>query len=253
MHRERNLSISGIWIKRQVYEKADRSLRPQPSSHIDVDGNTGCVSMGSWLYDHMAGKWNFFSGRKSPGPLYILGRESFLPDQYSYGQSDADSCRFMVQRKKARQGGFFGLSPLWLFLLAVAGLALQLLSGLYLRLVFAVFPEWLRYYTYVLENLGMTEPTFLPLLYTIVLAPVTEELIFRGLSLKILEMEFPFWAANILQAFYFGTMHGNMVQGIYAFLSGMVLGYLVKRKGTLAAGILCHFGVNLSGVLLGLL
>src|SRR5699024_1464991 len=115
-----------------------------------------------------------------------------------------------------------GLSPLWLFLLPVAGLALQLLSGLYLRLVFAVFPEWLRYYTYVLDNLGMTEPTFLPLLYTIVLAPVTEELIFRGLSLKILEMEFPFWAANILQAFYFGTLHGNMVQGIYAFLSGMV-------------------------------
>ena len=161
--------------------------------------------------------------------------------------------RRLPAREKARQGGFFGLSPLWLFLLPAAGLALQLLSGLYLRLVFAVFPEWLRYYTYVLENLGMTEPTFLPLLYTIVLPPVTEELIFRGLSLKILEMEFPFWAANILQAFYFGTMHGNMVQGIYAFLSGMVLGYLVKRKGTLAAGILCHFGVNLSGVLLGLL
>ena len=161
--------------------------------------------------------------------------------------------RRLPAREKTRQGGFFGLSPLWLFLLPAAGLALQLLSGLYLRLVFAVFPEWLRYYTYVLENLGMTEPTFLPLLYTIVLAPVTEELIFRGLSLKILEMEFPFWAANILQAFYFGTMHGNMVQGIYAFLSGMVLGYLVKRKGTLAAGILCHFGVNLSGVLLGLL
>ena len=159
--------------------------------------------------------------------------------------------RRLPAREKARQGGFFGLSPLWLFLLPAAGLALQLLSGLYLRLVFAVFPEWLRYYTYVLENLGMTEPTFLPLLYTIVLAPVTEELIFRGLSLKILEMEFPFWAANILHAFYFGTMHGNMVQGIYAFLSGMVLGYLVKRKGTLAAGILCHFGVNLSGVLLG--
>ena len=161
--------------------------------------------------------------------------------------------RRLPAREKARQGGFFGLSPLWLFLLPVAGLALQLLSGLYLRLVFAVFPEWLRYYTYVLENLGMTEPTLLPLLYTIVLAPVTEELIFRGLSLKILEMEFPFWAANILQAFYLGTMHGNMVQGIYAFLSGMVLGYLVKKNGTLAAGILCHFGVNLSGVLLGLL
>lgn len=155
--------------------------------------------------------------------------------------------------KKEKKKGFFGLSPLWILLLPAAGLALQLLSGWYLRLVFAVFPEWLRYYTYVLENLGMTEPAFLPLLYTIVLAPVTEELIFRGLSMKILEMEFPFWAANILQALYFGAVHGNMVQGIYGFLSGLALGYLVKRKGTLAAGVLCHFGVNLSGVLLGLL
>lgn len=155
--------------------------------------------------------------------------------------------------KKEKKEGFFGLSPLWILLLPAAGLGLQLLSGWYLRLVFAVFPEWLRYYTYVLENLGMTEPAFLPLLYTIVLAPVTEELLFRGLSMKILEMEFPFWAANILQAFYFGAVHGNMVQGIYGFLAGLVLGYLVKRKDTLAAGILCHFGVNLSGVLLGLL
>ncbi len=194
----------------------------------------------------------------NPGGLY-----TFWEENHSYVINNLTNILTLIPAglwyrrlqagKKEKKGGFFGLSPLWLFLLPVAGLVLQLLSGLYFRLVFAVFPEWLRYYTYVLENLGMTEPTFLPLLYTIVLAPVTEELIFRGLSLKILEMEFPFWAANILQAFYFGTMHGNMVQGIYAFLSGMVLGYLVKRKGTLAAGILCHFGVNFSGVLFGLL
>ena len=64
---------------------------------------------------------------------------------------------------------------------------------------------------------------------------------FRGLTLRILEGAFPFWAANILQALYFGIIHGNLVQGGYAFLAGMVLGYLVKRNGTLAAGILCHF------------
>ena len=107
-------------------------------------------------------------------------------------------------------------------------------------------------YSQVLENLGMDSPTVLSLAYTVLVAPVTEELIFRGLTLRILEGAFPFWAANILQALYFGIIHGNLVQGGYAFLAGMVLGYLVKRNGTLAAGILCHFGVNLSGVLLGL-
>ena len=85
------------------------------------------------------------------------------------------------------------------------------------------------------------------------MAPLAEELLFRGLTLRILEEAFPFWAANLLQALYFGLIHGNLVQGGYAFGAGMLLGYLVKKKGTLAAGILCHFGVNFSGVILGLL
>ena len=108
-------------------------------------------------------------------------------------------------------------------------------------------------YSQVLENLGMDSPTVLSLIYTVLVAPVTEELIFRGLTLRILEGAFSFWAANILQALYFGIIHGNLVQGSYAFLAGMILGYLVRRKGTLAAGVLCHFGVNFSGILLGLL
>ena len=36
--------------------------------------------------------------------------------------------RRLPAREKTRQGGFFGLSPLWLFLLPAAGLALQLVS-----------------------------------------------------------------------------------------------------------------------------
>ena len=142
----------------------------------------------------------------------------------------------------------------WIVLLLVlAGLVLQLISNFLLIMVFTAFPELMESYSQVLENLGMNSPTFLSLLYTAAVAPIAEELLFRGLTLRILEGAFPFWASNLLQAFYFGLIHGNLVQGGYAFLAGMVLGYLVKRKGTLAAGILCHFGVNFSGVLLGLL
>lgn len=156
-------------------------------------------------------------------------------------------------REEKRQGGFFGISPGGVLLLVLAGLVLQLISNFLLIMVFTAFPELMESYSQVLENLGMNSPTFLSLLYTAAVAPIAEELLFRGLTLRILEGAFPFWASNLLQAFYFGLIHGNLVQGGYAFLAGMVLGYLVKRKGTLAAGILCHFGVNFSGVLLGLL
>lgn len=161
--------------------------------------------------------------------------------------------RRLPPRQEKRRGGFFGISPGGVLLLVLAGFGLQLLSNLLLTFVFAAFPGLMESYAQVLENLGMNHPTFWSLLYTVLLAPVTEELLFRGLTLRILEGSFSFWAANVFQAFYFGVIHGNLVQGGYAFLAGLILGYLVKRKGTLAAGVLCHFGVNFSGVLLGLL
>lgn len=161
--------------------------------------------------------------------------------------------RRLPAREEKKQGGFFGISPGGVLLLVLAGLALQLLSNFLLTMIFAAFPELMESYSQVLENLGMYSPTVLSLLYTAAVAPLAEELLFRGLTLRILEEAFPFWAANLLQAFYFGLIHGNLVQGGYAFGAGMLLGYLVKKKGTLAAGILCHFGVNFSGVILGLL
>ena len=58
---------------------------------------------------------------------------------------------------------------------------------------------------------------------------------------------------NIIQAFYFGMIHLNLVQGIYAFLLGIVLGAVVKRYGTLKASMYLHFVINFSGQLLSLL
>lgn len=48
-------------------------------------------------------------------------------------------------------------------------------------------------------------------------------------------------------------IHLNLVQGIYAFLLGMVLGAVVKRYGTLKASMYLHFVINFSGQLLSLL
>lgn len=135
--------------------------------------------------------------------------------------------------------------------LAILGILIQLGTDFVLNLMYFLLPAAMKSYTQTMESLGMFSPTFFSMLYTVVLAPVTEELLYRGLTMKILEKEFPFWAANILQALYFAAMHGQPVQSTYAFFIGIVLGYIVRKRKTLKASVICHFAVNLSGVLLG--
>ena len=78
------------------------------------------------------------------------------------------------------------------------------------------------------------------------------ELIFRGLTLKILEKAFPFWAANILQALYFGIIHGNIIQSSYAFFAGLLFGSVMYKYKSLKYVIWCHFFVNFLGMVLGM-
>lgn len=127
------------------------------------------------------------------------------------------------------------------------GLFIQFAVSSLLNILAVVAPDLMGQYMEVMEGLGMSEPSIISMLYVIIMAPLAEELLMRGLCLKILENSFPFWAANFLQALYFGIYHMNLVQGCYAFVMGLILGRLVKKYGTLKASILCHFIINFSG------
>jgi len=116
-----------------------------------------------------------------------------------------------------------------------------------LNILAVVAPNLMGHYMEVMKGLGMAEPSILSMFYVVVMAPLAEELLMRGLCLKILERSFPFWAANFLQALFFGLYHMNLIQGCYAFLMGLILGRLVKKYGTLKASMLCHFIINFSG------
>lgn len=137
--------------------------------------------------------------------------------------------------------------------LAVLGIFVQFSISFLLNLVYIVRPDVMQNYTKVMENLGSGNPSLFSVFYVVITAPIVEEMLMRGLCLVILRNEFPFWVANIIQAFYFGVIHLNLVQGIYAFLLGIVLGAVVKRYGTLKASMYLHFVINFSGQLLSLL
>ncbi len=74
-----------------------------------------------------------------------------------------------------------------------------------------------------------------------VLAPVMEELLFRGAIQGHLQRIgwHPAWAI-FTSAFIFGLVHGNPAQIPFAFLMGALFGWLYYRTGSLLPGIVGH-------------
>ena len=89
-------------------------------------------------------------------------------------------------------------------------------------IVSMVFPQWLKQYQDLIDSAGLTSDiTIAMLCYSIILAPIGEELIFRGVTMRLARRALPFWLANIFQAVMFGIFHMNWIQGIYAFALGL--------------------------------
>ncbi|MDR3272879.1 MAG: CPBP family intramembrane metalloprotease [Flavobacteriaceae bacterium] len=84
-----------------------------------------------------------------------------------------------------------------------------------------------------------------------ILAPVLEELFFRGLILKGLlnNNVKPVWAI-VVSAAIFGGVHIFPWQVVGGFLAGLILGLVFYKTGTLFWGIILHVFNNLSGIIL---
>lgn len=81
-----------------------------------------------------------------------------------------------------------------------------------------------------------------------ILAPISEEFIFRGMIFETLCHYTKPWAAGVVSALMFGVYHGNLVQGVYAFCIGCMLAFFCKRYGSLLAPIVAHITANVVSV-----
>lgn len=87
------------------------------------------------------------------------------------------------------------------------------------------------------EAASITADTFSMFLYIGIAAPIAEELLFRGLVLRTL-MPWGKGFAVMMSAFLFGIFHGNLVQIPFAFVMGLVLGYVAAEHNILWAMVL---------------
>lgn len=120
-----------------------------------------------------------------------------------------------------------------------------------LTLLALLFPKAFVSYQELMTHLDFKND-WLTVVYVLFIGPASEELIFRGAIMDRLKIAFPFWLANILQAALFGLYHMNIVQGVYAFLLGMLLGLVGSVTGTIFATILTHIIFNGTSDLLGI-
>ena len=81
-----------------------------------------------------------------------------------------------------------------------------------------------------------------------ILMPIVEELIFRGIVLENFRQITSETISIFLTSLMFAIYHGNVIQGIYAFVFSILMIYVYKKTGSLTSAIAFHIVSNLSGI-----
>ena len=156
---------------------------------------------------------------------------------------------YRIRRKKLGDA-------LWLRRVEGPGLlsGAALAPALYLAVTVAMMalPEaWLD--SYAEASSGVSGGGVIGIVAVVLVAPVVEECIFRGLIMTRLAQAMPGWLAAALSAAIFGLCHGHPVWFAYTFVLGVLFGLMDLRLGSIWPSILAHMVFNGVGQVLDLL
>ncbi len=129
-----------------------------------------------------------------------------------------------------------------------------LLWTISLYLITCVSDIFMQYGIDIVPDMSGVANTYLGktvnILYRCILAPITEELFFRGVLLRTLaksNQRFAIFAS----AFFFGLVHGNLQQFILAFLIGIFLAHITIKHGSIIPSVIVHMFINSVSTLIG--
>ena len=132
------------------------------------------------------------------------------------------------------------LQPARIAPIMLMGLSLNVVTGLVLSFI---PEEWMSAYEET-SSMVMSDNVVLLLIGTTIMAPVIEEIIFRGLAYTRMKKGMPTAVAVILSSAVFGVAHGQWVWMLYAFAFGLVLVWVFERSKSLLGNILLHLSYN---------
>lgn len=91
-------------------------------------------------------------------------------------------------------------------------------------------------------------PLYIVILCTVVMAPIAEEFLFRGIACSRLSPAFPRAAVVVFSSLVFGIVHGTPIAMIYASAFGVVQAFVFLRHRSLYPVMLSHLAFNLTAV-----
>lgn len=89
------------------------------------------------------------------------------------------------------------------------------------------------------------------ILAVVVIAPIVEEIILRGMVLRGFLKHYSVRKSILLSALLFGLLHMNPWQFISAFAAGIILGYLYEKTNSIITTIFAHALNNSMGFIIG--
>lgn len=158
---------------------------------------------------------------------------------------------FLRDRKKMLPGSpglekKQGITPMQYGAIAVLGIASCIaLNNL---IILSSVSSFSQSYQATAENLYHS-PFLMQLIGLGILIPVAEEFIFRGMLYHRMRENMTAKTAILFSAAIFGVMHGNVVQLIYAGITGLLLAYVYEKTGSLKAPVFLHVIMNLTSVI----
>lgn len=127
----------------------------------------------------------------------------------------------------------------WAFIVTVTTLALAFVSDGITALLPPMSEKMENMMKMLLEG-----PFWATFISVSVFAPFFEEWLCRGMILRGLLQKYNPVTAICVSALCFALIHGNIWQGLVAFISGCVFGYVYYRTGSLKLTMLMHFVNN---------
>jgi membrane protease YdiL (CAAX protease family) len=129
-------------------------------------------------------------------------------------------------------------------------LALALAATLGAGVVLSQVDNWVRWLIppgpFIRQAMSLLERGGLPLVIAsvVVVGPVSEELIFRGVLLRGFLENYRAWVAILLSSLLFAFIHLNPWQGVSGFFIGCLFAWFVARTGSLLPAIAGHVMCN---------
>jgi membrane protease YdiL (CAAX protease family) len=155
---------------------------------------------------------------------------------------------FVKKGPKVKPGQIFGVKSV----IAVLGFGIgfYFVINALLNIIEILMPAVIADYNQTMETVGLGSDMVITIVYAIVLGPIIEELVFRGVIFAFLEKSGikPVWIIVVTSAL-FGLVHVYPVQVLYAAILGLFLGFMRYKYRSILITIPAHMLLNLMGTL----